>query len=65
MTDKIWCFGNDEDGNLGKMMHDFRCKEAKDMHAGALADRVHELKETKNKEKKSGFARIKNVVSRI
>ena len=27
-------------------MHDFRAKEAKEMQAGALADRVHELKET-------------------
>ena len=27
-------------------MHDFRVKEAKDMQAGALKDRVHELKET-------------------
>ena len=36
----------DDGGNLGKLMHDFRCKEAKDMQAGALADRVRELKET-------------------
>ena len=27
-------------------MHDFRVKEAKEMQAGALKDRVHELKET-------------------
>lgn len=27
-------------------MHDFHVKEAKEMQAGALADRVHELKET-------------------
>ena len=27
-------------------MHDFRVKEAKEMRAGALADRVHELQET-------------------
>ncbi len=36
----------DDGGNLGKLMHDFRCKGAKDMQAGALADRVRELKET-------------------
>lgn len=29
-------------------MHDFRVKEAKDMQAGALQDRVRELKETEN-----------------
>ena len=36
----------DDDGELGRLMHDFRVKEAKEMQAGALADRVHELKET-------------------
>ena len=36
----------DDGGELGRLMHDFRVKEAKDMQAGALADRVHELKET-------------------
>lgn len=36
-----------KDGSeLGRLMHDFRAKEAKEMQAGALADRVHELKET-------------------
>lgn len=41
--------GNQEDadgGELGRLMHDFRVKEVKEMQAGALADRVHELKET-------------------
>ena len=33
-------------GELGRLMHDFRVKEVKEMQAGALADRVHELKET-------------------
>lgn len=36
----------DDGGALGRLMHDFRCKEAKDMQAGVLADRVRELKET-------------------
>ena len=36
----------DDGGSLGRLMHDFRCKEAKDMQAGALAERVRELKET-------------------
>lgn len=36
----------DDGGELGRLMHDFRVKEAKEMRAGALADRVHELKET-------------------
>ena len=36
----------DDGGELGRLMHDFRAKEAKEMQAGALADRVHELKET-------------------
>lgn len=38
----------DDGGKLGKLMHDFRVKEAKDMQAGALQDRVRELKETEN-----------------
>jgi len=38
--------GKDDGGELGRLMHDFRVKEAKEMQAGALADRVHELKET-------------------
>ena len=36
----------DDGGELGRLMRDFRVKEAKEMQAGALADRVHELKET-------------------
>ena len=36
----------DDGGELGRLMHDFRAKEVKEMQAGALADRVHELKET-------------------
>lgn len=36
----------DDGGKLGKLMHDFWVKEAKDMQAGALQDRVRELKET-------------------
>jgi len=36
----------DDGGELGRLMHDFRVKEAKDMQMGALADRVRELKET-------------------
>lgn len=38
--------GKNDGGELGRLMHDFRTKEAKDMQAGALADRMHELKET-------------------
>jgi predicted transposase/invertase (TIGR01784 family) len=38
--------GKDDGGELGRLMHDFRVKEAKEMQAGALKDRVHELKET-------------------
>ena len=36
----------DDGGELGRLMHDFRMKEAKDMQSGALRDRVRELKET-------------------
>ena len=36
----------DDGGELGRLMHDFRAKEAEEMQVGALADRVHELKET-------------------
>lgn len=36
----------DDGSELGRLMHDFRAKEAKEMQAGALTDRVHELKET-------------------
>ena len=38
--------GKDDGGELGRLMHDFRVKEAKEMQTGALKDRVHELKET-------------------
>ena len=36
----------DDGGELGRLMHDFHVKEAKEMQTGALKDRVHELKET-------------------
>ena len=36
----------DDGSELGRLMHDFRAKEAKEMQAGALTDRMHELKET-------------------
>ena len=36
----------DDGGELGRLIHDFRAKEAKEMQEGALTDRVHELKET-------------------
>lgn len=36
----------DDGGELGKLMHDFRSSQASEMQAGALADRVRELKET-------------------
>ena len=35
-----------DDTEIGKLMHDFRCKNAKDMQEGALSDRVKMLKET-------------------
>ena len=35
-----------EETELGRLMHDFRCKEAKEMHSRILANRVHQLKET-------------------
>ena len=35
-----------EDTKLGRLMHDFHCKDAKDMYSPVLADRVRELKET-------------------
>lgn len=31
---------------LGRLMHDLHCKDAKDMYSKVLAERVHELKET-------------------
>ncbi len=35
-----------EDTELGRLMHDLHCKDAKDMHSDILSSRVHELKET-------------------
>lgn len=35
-----------DDTELGRLMHDLHCKNAKDMYSKILADRVHELKET-------------------
>lgn len=35
-----------DDTEIGKLMHDFCCKDAKNMQAGVLADRMRELKET-------------------
>lgn len=37
---------NQEDTELGKLMHDFYCKNASEMYSEVLAGRVHELKET-------------------
>lgn len=36
-----------EDTELGKLMHDFHCKDASEMYSKILAERVYELKETK------------------
>ena len=36
-----------DDTELGRLMHDLHCKNAKDMYSKVLADRIHELKETK------------------
>ena len=35
-----------EDSELGHLMHDLHCKDAKDMYSSVLADRVRRLKET-------------------
>ena len=35
-----------DDTELGRLMHDLHCKNAKDMYSKVLADRVYELKET-------------------
>ena len=35
-----------EDTELGRLMHDLHCKDAKDMHSDILSARVYELKET-------------------
>ena len=35
-----------DDTGLGRMMHDFHCKNAEDMYNSILAERVRELKET-------------------
>lgn len=37
---------NQEDTELGHLMHDMHCKKAEDMYSRILADRVHELKES-------------------
>ena len=36
-----------EDTELGRLMHDLHCKDAKEMHSDILSNRVYELKETK------------------
>ena len=38
--------GCQDDTELGRLMHDFHCKDAEDMHSEILAKRVYELKET-------------------
>ena len=35
-----------DDTELGRLMHDLHCKNARDMYSKVLADRVYELKET-------------------
>lgn len=35
-----------DDTELGRLMHDFHCKNADDMYSGILAERVRALKET-------------------
>lgn len=35
-----------EDTELGRLMHDLHCKDAKEMHSDILSNRVYELKET-------------------
>ena len=35
-----------DDTELGRLMHDLHCKNAKDMYSRILANRVYELKET-------------------
>ncbi len=37
---------NQEDTELGRLMHDFHCRDAKDIHSEILARRARELKET-------------------
>lgn len=37
---------NQDDTDLGRLMHDLRCKNAEEMHSQVLAKRVHELKDT-------------------
>ena len=36
----------DEETELGRLMHDFHCKDAGEMYSEVLAKRVRELKET-------------------
>lgn len=38
--------GNQEDTELGRLMHDLHCRNANEMYSKVLADRVRELKET-------------------
>ena len=38
--------GCQDDTELGRLMHDFHCKDAEDMHSEILAKRVYELKES-------------------
>lgn len=38
---------NHDDTELGRLIHDLNCREAKDMYSKVLAARVHMLKETK------------------
>ena len=38
---------NRDDTELGRLIHDLNCREAKDMYSKVLAARVHMLKETK------------------
>lgn len=40
----------DEDTDLGRLMHDLHCKNAEDMYSEVLARRVSELKETEKEE---------------
>ena len=38
--------GRQDDTELGRLMRDFHCKRADDMHSTVLSERVRELKET-------------------
>ena len=39
--------GRQDDTELGRLMRDFHCKRADDMHSTVLSERVRELKETR------------------